>query len=60
MRFPNDRDQDHAFIESLKGTLATGSDREVAYYTKIFEQANNAALDPSSSAELLATRAKEL
>ncbi|MGW0664392.1 helix-turn-helix domain-containing protein [Streptodolium elevatio] len=60
MRFPNERDHDQLFIESIKGTLATGFDREVTQCADLFSHASRAALDPGASLGLLTDRAKGL
>lgn len=60
MRFPLEHDREHVFIESQKGTLSTGSEREVAQCSALFDRVRSAGLDLRRSTELLTARARSL
>jgi transcriptional regulator with XRE-family HTH domain len=58
--FASPHEPDQLFIESLKGMLTTGYDREVAQGARLFAETVAVSLDPRASAKLITARMKGL
>ncbi|WTW97411.1 helix-turn-helix domain-containing protein [Streptomycetaceae bacterium NBC_01309] len=58
LTFPDPRDPDQLFVESLFGTIPRTNDREVARSRALFDQVAKVGLSPSATRSILAAHAK--